>query len=66
VTQNSKSHGRATAPSVYRSKRTGPLTALVLDGGAGRSAVGVGLYRAIAALGIPIDWARGLTLGVRH
>ena len=32
-----------------------PLTALVLGGGGSRGAVGVGLYRAVVELGIPID-----------
>jgi hypothetical protein len=48
---------------VCRPKRTGPLTALVLGGGGSRGAVGVGLYRAIVELGIPIDLIVSSSIG---
>jgi NTE family protein len=48
---------------VCRPKRTGPLTALVLGGGGSRGAVGVGLYRAIVELGIPIDLVVSSSIG---
>lgn len=48
---------------VCRPKRTGPLTAHVLGGGGSRGAVGVGLYRAIVELGIPIDLIVSSSIG---
>ncbi len=48
---------------VYRPKRTGPLTALVPGGGGSRGAVGVGLYRAVFELGIPIDLIVSSSIG---
>jgi NTE family protein len=48
---------------IRRPKRTGPLTALVLGGGGSRGAVGVGLYRAMVELGIPIDLIVSSSIG---